>query len=74
MWTKSPHRLGSNIMRVYVSDREGVLQVQADIVSKLRSPNSQNITPDKNSLTSTPSIEGKIFSSPLKLPELNRKN
>lgn len=61
-------------MRDRVADREGMLQVQAEIISKLRSPSSQNMTADNNSLTSAPSIEGKIFSNPLKLTELNRRN
>lgn len=64
MWTKSPpHKLGSNSVKVYFADREGMLQVQAGIISQLKSPYSQNMTTDNNFLTSIPSIEGKIFSN-----------
>lgn len=67
MWTKSPpHKLGSNSMSVYVVDREEMLQVQAELISKPKSPSSQNMTTDNNSLTSIPSIEDKIFSNSLK--------
>lgn len=70
----SLHKLGSNSIRIYVADREGMLHEQAEIIPKLKSPNSQNMTADNSSLTSILPIEGKIFSNTLKLTKLNRKN
>lgn len=56
MWTKSPSCiLRSDCTRLYVLDRKGMLQLQAELISESKSPDSQEYI-DNNSLSSIPSI------------------